>query len=341
MPSDDSDSEGDVELPPWSRTLVGWRQRFVLPFVFELQDVPTLTLEQAPVVSSEHAKEAQSSADGMSTASTVWDAGMVLAAHLHTAAYRRASAAGSTPRRCLDLGSGTGIVGLAAAATSTFSRVVLTDLPSVAPLLERNAERNPGRASVEVEVLPLRWEDAAAVRTAAARGPFDLIVGGDLLYRPPVVEPLLTALSALATEATVVLLAASLQHSPETLRLFKRAAAAAGFAVTVLGLDEQHEQCARPPPLHFGLARSAGASTAHPALWPRRYRSAEVKLIRLQRRSEAEIIGDQGGGDAGGAGADGAGGEAGAGSRARAAAAAPSQEVEQPERRRKKKRRGS
>ena len=103
---------------------------------------------------------------------------------------------------------------MVAAASGGFPQVVLTDMPSVVPLLERNVERNrselvhDGRCGLES--VSLRWDDAAELRSVAALGPYELIVGGDLLYRPQVVEPLLAALRALVGRRTTVLLAASL-----------------------------------------------------------------------------------------------------------------------------------
>ena len=140
---------------------------------------------------------------------------------------------------------------------------------------------------------------------AAEGGPFELIVGGDILYReqvgtpahlarprrllpsphlarsrPQVVQPLLSAVRALATPAaTTVLLSASLQvpsrpdlpiifpcssfvtsshhrsarrlsappqHSPSTMRAFVAAASAAGFEVRVLGPEAQSPQWRSP-----------------------------------------------------------------------------------------------
>ena len=236
------------DLPWWSRTYAGYRERFVEPYELTLGGGRVvLSLEQAPCVSAEHARAAKEGSDGSCTASTVWDAGIVLAAMVYEqwmlsdGARRTAEedATDRSKRRCLDLGSGTGIVGLAAAACGGFSQVVLTDMPSVVPLLEHNVERNrsalvhDGRCGLET--VSLRWDDAAELRSVAALGPYELIVGGDLLYRPQVVEPLLAALRALVGRRTTVLLAASLQHSPETIDLFVDAAATAGFAVERLG----------------------------------------------------------------------------------------------------------
>ena len=235
------EDDEDDSLPAWSRTYAGYRERFVNSFSLSLQE-RTLVLEQAPCVSADHARESKASADGSCTASTVWDAGIVLAAHVF-AECRKAASKSTAPeeeaQRLLDLGSGTGIVGLAAAASGSFSSVVLTDLPSVVPLLERNAAANAAEIGLatSVEALPLSWDDDGMLQSAAARGPFTMIVGGDLLYRPQVVPPLLHAIQALAVPATTVLLAASLQHSPETIRLFAREAQAAGFQVERLGAD--------------------------------------------------------------------------------------------------------
>ena len=258
------------ELPAWSRTYAGYRERFVLPFSLQLAEDRILNVEQRPCVSAAHARESKASADGSCTASTVWDAGVVLAMHvfahrLPTAPVlpQSADAPSRAPRRCLDLGSGTGIVGLAAAASGSFEQVVLTDLPTVVPLLLQNIKLNEAiiAANCQVDAIECGWDSTKMLRRVARRGPFDLIVGGDLLYRPPVVEPLLNALQSLAGNETKVLLAASLQHSPETIELFAAAAEEAGFAVDRLG------------------------DTAQCAEWF----SPEVKLLRLQRAKRQPV----------------------------------------------------
>jgi predicted nicotinamide N-methyase len=211
-------SDEAPELPCWSRTYCGYNDRFVRPFTLSVRDesghAREVSVAQSVVASSSHAAEAQSSADGLTTASTVWDAGIVLAAMMMRRPLPRVIANVARPRDnqrpvCLDLGSGTGIVGIAAAASGIFSHVLLTDLPSVTPLLRSNAARNAATRPAEsaVSVVPLHWEDANATRTLAEQhGPFDVIVGGDLLYRPPVIQPLLAVLSELCGPRTQVLL---------------------------------------------------------------------------------------------------------------------------------------
>jgi precorrin-6B methylase 2 len=59
----------------------------------------------------------------------------------------------------VELGAGTGAAGLALAAAHPRTRIVLTDLPEVCPLLQSNAGEYPG-----VEVRPLAWGSAAQAR---------------------------------------------------------------------------------------------------------------------------------------------------------------------------------
>lgn len=231
--------EAMPDLPYWSRTYASYPERFVHPFTLQLAPNSQLSFSQAPCVSAEHAREARASADGSCTASTVWDAGIVLAEHVYNSyigLQSSPSQSSTAACRCLDLGSGTGIVGLSAAASGAFGSVVLSDLPSVVPLLRKNARENSTAIGPDVSVtsLALVWDDHAALEKAAELGPYTLILGGDLLYRPQVVEPLLTALTRLTQESTVVLLAASLGHSPETLTLFTQRAGEEGFVVECL-----------------------------------------------------------------------------------------------------------
>ena len=250
----------DCELPWWSRTYCGYQERFVQPFELPLGGDRALTLTQAPRISAAHSAEASGSSDGgATTGATVWDAGIVLAAHL----LQRPRGAGGAGGVCLDLGSGTGIVGLAAAASGAFSRVLLSDMPSVVPLLSDNLQRNADvlpRGGAPVHAVALRWDDAAQLERVRAMGPFELIVGGDILYREQVVQPLMMAVGALATERTTVLLSASLQHSPSTIRAFAVAATEAGFEVRALETSAQHADWTSPEVRLLQLRRRTGAT---------------------------------------------------------------------------------
>mmetsp|Transcript_18592 Transcript_18592/g.24158 ORF Transcript_18592/g.24158 Transcript_18592/m.24158 type:complete len:254 (-) Transcript_18592:1191-1952(-) len=80
------------------------------------------------------------------TGSSVWDAAVVLAKYLEKSGRAR-------NKNILELGAGTGFVGLYAAALGA-SHVVLTDLDECLPLLQANATKNPYCANTQVLALP-------------------------------------------------------------------------------------------------------------------------------------------------------------------------------------------
>jgi hypothetical protein len=241
--------------PAWSRAYLGYAERFRDDYECELRRDArsyTVRIAQAPVAGAGHSAEARASSDGgLSTGSTVWDAGIVLA--------RYAATLPRAGEQCvlLELGAGTGHVGLAAAclcpADGRLRALVLSDLPSVLDLLRGNAARNAKAlpAALRIAVVGYRWGDVtdlAALRAAAglAAGAPDrtrtICVGGDLLYRVEVVEPLVRALAALlfpadggggtclplAAEAVV---SASMEHCPLAVTSFVERARAAQMRV--------------------------------------------------------------------------------------------------------------
>ncbi len=145
--------------------------------------------------------------------------------------------------RVLELGSGTGLLGLGIAASMANSRVLLTDPglefnyaeDNLGSTLERlrlnlleNAALTGGRASAAV----LLWGNATHIADIAQRHePFDLIVGSDLLYDEKQHVALLATLEALSGAATVVVLANPQRYA--TMHRFHEKAAVA-FAVTTV-----------------------------------------------------------------------------------------------------------
>lgn len=241
--------------PPWSRAQLGWAERFREDYVclcardgrsYELR------ISQAPVASGKHALEAAASSDGgLSTGSTVWDAGIVLARHAATVLSH--SAAGAI---LIDLGAGTGHVGLTISALcprGVLGTAMLTDLPAVLPLLEANVARNAHALPPELHVhaVAYRWgddhdlEEIAHHVHAVGGHPHVLCVGGDLLYREETIEPLVNALcellgvsgahGALTNEA---LISTSMEHSPDTAMAFVDAATDAGLTVQQVPFDQ-------------------------------------------------------------------------------------------------------
>lgn len=84
----------------------------------------------------------------------------------------------------LELGSGTGLVGLAAAATFQ-TCVTLTDLPEIVPNLQRNAQENAAVLAshgVKVDCAVLDWTEPASFPAEAHS--FALILAADPIYSP-------------------------------------------------------------------------------------------------------------------------------------------------------------
>jgi 2-polyprenyl-3-methyl-5-hydroxy-6-metoxy-1,4-benzoquinol methylase len=71
----------------------------------------------------------------------LWDAAIVLSEHViaHQDDWRRG---GGQPTKIVDMGAGTGFVGISIARTIPGTEVSITDLPEMLPLMQRNVERN-------------------------------------------------------------------------------------------------------------------------------------------------------------------------------------------------------
>ena len=111
-------------------------------------------------------------AAGETLQSTVWTAGCTMVDAMQQGAFDVRAL------NVLELGSGTGLCGIAAAALGAQS-VTITDLPPMLPLLERNAAAN----SVHCEVKALDWcadEDEIAALLDGWEPSPDLIIGSDI-----------------------------------------------------------------------------------------------------------------------------------------------------------------
>lgn len=190
---------------------------------------------------------------GVST--TIWESGIVLAKLLDR------GVAGELPdssplhgvlpllgRRVVELGSGTGVVGLAAAALG--ATVALTDMPDVLPLIEVNVKLNEVAiegASGAARVEALRWEHPDDLSDSTAD--CDIVLAADLIYQRDGKQlgPLCDVLRRLLAPSTarpaggLLLLAHKARHTTldESLKdvLLERA----GVSLTEIPYGQHHE----------------------------------------------------------------------------------------------------
>lgn len=160
---------------------------------------------------------------GRGTGWSVWDAAAATAQYLEAA-----STAGLLLRHrwasVLELGSGTGLAGLAAAAVLRLP-TLLTDLPEVLPALRRSVDANPSLSPL-VSLAPLDWHSPRLPPEAhalpptgdgssssgssgrASSGGGRLVIAADCVWLEELVAPFVAALEAVATTpADAVLLA--------------------------------------------------------------------------------------------------------------------------------------
>ena len=137
------------------------------------------------------------------------------------------------PLRVIELGSGTGVLGLGVALLSgPSSHIVLTDpnLPvnftesesgSSLEWLQVNADLNreaTDAAGARVEVQELEWSNAEHRANLLARegASFDLVLGSELLYDPDQYRPLLQVITELSAHPdTLTILGYTLRHGAE------------------------------------------------------------------------------------------------------------------------------
>jgi len=183
-----------------------------------------------------------------------WEAGFVLAEFVfnHPAIF--------ADRRCLDVGCGSGLVGLALHRVAAAAPVVLLDGDAAALAnCERNMALNGVRAVVvdgfaaaadaPVACCHAQWEEAAPPREDDDDGlgqqfvrlpVFDVIVASDVLYDPAIVGPFVRLLAKLlraAGGAAVAYIATTLRN-PKTLQLFENTAAGRALALERLSAAE-------------------------------------------------------------------------------------------------------
>lgn len=108
--------------------------------------------------------------------------------------FKRQEKGDSLPLSILELGSGTGVVGIAAAAILG-AKVTVTDLPHVLPNIQFNVDANSKVLEQQcggVDVAALSWGDNQHME--AVGRDYDLILGSDVVYHDHLYDPLIETL---------------------------------------------------------------------------------------------------------------------------------------------------
>jgi hypothetical protein len=157
--------------------------------------VPIRTIPGDTVISIAQDWEGSVTAHGIH--STVWEAGFVLQEYLQQLALRTAPRSLLQGKRVLEIGAGTGLVGLVCSILG--AHVTMTDLPVALPLLHKNAEsvrvqlEDLGREMTEPTIRPLDWTVPISEQGIDV-GEFELVIGADVIYNPALFPHLATTI---------------------------------------------------------------------------------------------------------------------------------------------------
>ncbi|KAK3272765.1 hypothetical protein CYMTET_18956 [Cymbomonas tetramitiformis] len=222
----------------WQRSYLGYEGRFKDDCVLELANGKQVQVGQAPCPDKKKKKankdeQTDKEADPVLSGTTVWDCAVVLAQCVTKPDLISELFQHSKPETCIELGAGTGAVSLACAASGAVDSITITDLGGMMPLIQKNIDANQSSfgSNVIIQCQPLRWADKTDL--ASLQGPYDLILGSDLIYyndeERSSVNILIETLSALSGPHTVVLLALSQVHAPSEVERFKHRSAEVAF----------------------------------------------------------------------------------------------------------------
>nr|XP_046238501.1 protein N-lysine methyltransferase METTL21A [Scatophagus argus] len=142
----------------------------------------------------------------LGVAAVVWDAAVVMCMYLELGKLELKG------KEAIELGAGTGLVGIVAALLG--ARVTITDRDPALDFLSANVKANlPPDSQGSAVVSELTWGEGLERYPA---GGYDLVLGADIVYLEDTFEPLLQTLEHLCSDTTVVLLACKIRYKRDT-----------------------------------------------------------------------------------------------------------------------------
>lgn len=142
----------------------------------------------------------------LGVAAVVWDAAVVLAAYLEMGAVELRG------RAAVELGAGTGLVGIVAALLG--AHVTITDRKVALDFLKSNVQANlPPHIQPKAVVKELTWGQNLG---SFSSGEFDLILGADIIYLEETFTDLLQTLEHLCSNHSVILLACRIRYERDS-----------------------------------------------------------------------------------------------------------------------------
>ncbi|XP_075997337.1 EEF1A lysine methyltransferase 3-like [Genypterus blacodes] len=165
----------------------------------------------------------------LGVAAPVWEAA------LHLCGYLEEQQVCLRGKRVIELGAGTGLVGILAARVGAF--VTLTDLPLALPQLESNVSDNSpscGWPAAPPIVLPLSW----GVDHLRFPSDWDLVLCTDIVYLPETYPLLLETLTHLCKNGAVVYLSSKMRREHGTPGFYDECLTSR-FNVELLNRDDQ------------------------------------------------------------------------------------------------------
>lgn len=208
----------------------------------------------------ETSEEGQMKCDG--TFAMPWQAGIHLAQHICSDKFHDRFA---DVRNVLELGSGTGLCGIAFAvnATNKLSKrkadikklnLILTDMPNAMNTLQYNLDVNKDKLSSQldekqVDVAPLVWGDDANIEKIHSKlkkvGGADLILGSDLLYNVSldVLKGLCKTIKSIDSPKKARILLSVRWRKPEEERVFFELMRDNGYHFELLEHDDSPYAC--------------------------------------------------------------------------------------------------